>query len=345
MNSAESATVQADSIGRDQASRLRELFAPPKSREKETSEIRRPTPIIAITSGKGGVGKTNIAVNLCAALAQAGRRVTLVDADLGMANADVLCGISPSRRLHHALPISDGHVHGRLGTHPSAAIDLTSIGVRTSLGFTLVPGSVGVARMADLETGEQRALLRALSALEAQSEVVVLDTGAGISSGVLSFLGIADLVLVVATPEPTSITDAYALMKCVTHRFGGLKASSLRSAAPSLRLVVNQSRDQCEAERVHGRISRAAQGFLNLQVPFAGWIPRDGNLPEAVMARSAVILTAPRSPSAAAIRSLAGSLSLEWPAQTADQGCDGPSVFGLRLARLRRALQRRGIPA
>lgn len=300
----------------DQASRLRDLF---RTRSRDAHELlsqptsgqplRRRTPIFAITSGKGGVGKTNLAVGLCTALAPA-HGITLVDADLGMANADVLCGVSVHRRLHHALPAPDGPIHGRVGAHASGDADLASIRVPTPLGFSLVPGSVGVSRITQLAPAEQRALLRGLATIESRSDAVVIDTGAGISPGVFAFLDVADVVLVVATPEPTSIADAYALIKCYAAqpRIGATQSPS----AHRLRLVVNQAAGPEQGQVVHGRIARVCREFLGLDLPLAGVIHKDPKLVDAVMARTSVVSAAPASEAAAQIRQLAQSLAREW---------------------------------
>ncbi len=311
-------SIPAPAPTADQASRLRDLFraVQPGTSSNLPEQTSSSTPIIAITSGKGGVGKTNIAVNLATLLA-ASRRITLVDADLGMANADILCGVSPNRRLQHALPTSDGSVHGRMGTHPCGGVDLAAIGIETPLGFTLVPGSVGVARMADLAGPEQRQLVRGLEALEARSDALILDTGAGISAGVMAFLAAADLVLVVATPEPTSIADAYALIKCLSHRgIAHTPAGGIGWRVHSrISLVVNQCRDIEEAERVHARIAKVASEFLGLFIPFVGWVAKDPLLPEAVMARSPIVRHSPRSPAVAGLREIAAVLEKDWIAQ------------------------------
>lgn len=302
----------------DQASRLRELFRAPGT-QPATVPIKA-APVVAITSGKGGVGKTNLAVNLAAVLG-AKHRLSLVDADLGMANADILCGVTPTMRLQHALPLADGLVHGRTGSHPSTGTSLVSIGVKTPLGFTLVPGSVGVARMADLHAAEQRQLLRGLASLEARSDLVLLDTGAGISPGVLGFLGVADLVMVVVTPEPTSIADAYALIKCFSQRAEELPARERAGRGPTrIAMVVNQCRNEPEARAVHGRVKGVCERFLGLHVPLAGWVERDARLVDSVMARTPVVHYAPDCSAAKGIRRLAGVIESEWMPGTRAEG-------------------------
>lgn len=255
----------------DQASRLRALVAAHRA-EAPVRPARREgaASVIAIASGKGGVGKTTLAVNLCIALARRGTRVTLVDADLGMANADVMCGLTPSRRLEHALgPAADRHAR------------LADIAVDAPGGFRLVPGSVGVARMADLSADERDALLSALASLERESDLIVIDTGAGIGPAVLAMLRWADLGLVVATPDPASITDAYALMKCARQR-----PAQPGVTPPRLAIVINQAANPAEARAVHDRLAGCAHRFLGFRPDMLGWIPRDDTVARSVRQRS-----------------------------------------------------------
>lgn len=314
----------------DQAARLRELVALAAPAHAVGSSCS----IIAVTSGKGGVGKTNVSVNLAAALAARGLRVALVDADLGMANADMLCGVSPELRLHHALPNPDATVHGRIGAHASAGADLAAISVPTPLGFRFVPGSVGVARIADLPAAEQRALVRGLATLEQRHDVILIDTGAGMSDGVRSFLEVASVVLVVVTPEPPSIADAYALIKSL-----GRRSPAAALPPQDIRLVVNQVSEPAEGERVHGRMARVCREFLSLSLPLEGIIPHDPALRRAVMERRDVVRAEPDCPSARSLRLLAESLARRVGGPLAPP-LPATSVFGARLAVWRRAFSR-----
>lgn len=271
--------------GRDQASRLREMVrAFSQGSAKPTEPKPRRCPVLAITSGKGGVGKTTLAVNLSIALAQRGAKVTLVDADLGMANADVQCGLNPARRLEMAVAQD-----GSRRTLPELAIDAPG-------GFRLVPGSVGIARMAALSTTQQSDVIAQLSLVSATSDLIIIDTGAGISPGVLGFALSADLVLIAVTPEPTSIADAYAMTKCLR-----LWDPSLQ---PKLSLVVNQARSDDEAREVHARIDAVASRFLKQHVPLAGAIRSDSHIPDAVRARRPFMLDREDTPASRGVWSL-----------------------------------------
>jgi flagellar biosynthesis protein FlhG len=253
----------------DQASGLREL-----ARQK-----RRAT-VIAITSGKGGVGKSNIAVNLATQLASVGKEVVLLDADLGLANADVLCNID--------LPFNLAHVISRKKT-------LREVMVRTPGGFRLVGGASGLARMADLDELDRGRIVDALAELEQEADIILIDTGAGISPNVLSFTRAADHVLIVTTPEPTAITDAYAVIKVIS-RDGNCRRISL---------LVNQVTSPIEARLVHDRISRVARQFLGVSVFDGGHVVLDANVPACVRKRQPFMLASPHCPAAHCVAQLA----------------------------------------
>lgn len=277
----------------DQASRLRllvEQFERPQARTPSPAR-RFGVPVVAIASGKGGVGKTMLAVNLSIAMARLGARTTLVDADLGMANADVLCGLLPRRRLERAIGLrEDGAAVTPIG--------VDEIAVDAPGGFRLVPGAVGVARMTELAHEQRRHLMSALVELERASDLIIIDTSAGMGTDVTTFLSSGDLGLIVATPEPTSITDAYALIKCMAQRGGGGR----------LELVVNQAERRKDAMRVYHRIAGVAQRFLGEAIPLAGWIPRDARVGEAVRKRRPLLLTSRRSAPSRAVVHLAQRL-------------------------------------
>ncbi len=240
-----------------------------------TLQAARKARVVAIASGKGGVGKTNIAVNTAIALARRGLRVTLLDADLGTANADVLCGIMPSARLDHVLG------PGGLAVHDGARRSINDIVVDAPGGFKLVPGSAGIGRMADLNAGERRWLVSALVELAAQADVVLIDAAAGVGQGVTSLLHAADLSIVVTTPEPTAIADAYALIKCL------MMESDLppNTEDDRIALVVNQTREPLEAFATHARIAGVCERFLGLRLPLLGFVAQDVRVGEAVRAQ------------------------------------------------------------
>ena len=310
----------------DQATRLRALvegadgshllgssprFAPAfvdplqSDRQVQIRERRDDAPFtIAVASGKGGVGKTNITMNLAAVLASMGYRVTVLDADLGTANADVLCGLTPSARLDHVL--TPGGMACGDGAHRS----LRDILLDAPGGFRLLPGSAGISRMADLSAAERRRLFDELAEIDHDTDVLLIDTAAGVGRSVTAFLDAADICLVVATPEPTAITDAYALIKCASStemRSQNLPEHSAKIPRPLFRIIVNQAQDQQEARRVFTRLRAVSTRFLGVELALAGWIAQDVRVPEAVRARC---LFALRSPTSEASRNISAVAEL-----------------------------------
>lgn len=253
----------------DQAAHLRTMM---RSRHRAN--------VIAITSGKGGVGKSNVAVNLAIQFASAGRDVVLLDADLGLANADVLCNVD--------LPYNLSHVIARKK-------ELADVLVNAPGGFRLIGGASGLARMADLSDFDRQRLVNALGELETQADIILIDTGAGISPNVLSFTRAADHALVVTTPEPTAITDAYAVIKVISRDAGDRRLS----------LLVNQARNTQESQVVYDRIAKVARQFLSVDVYDAGHMPADENVPLAVRRRTPFVLGAPRCAASIAMGQLA----------------------------------------
>lgn len=333
-----------DSGPDDQATRLRALMEavdrghPPRAPRPEPIPEARPEPrqnpahiirhrtdlgprrarLIAFASGKGGVGKTNTCVNIAIALADMGKHATVVDADLGLANADVLCGLSPTKRLQHVVQgaeTSNGHLPSGAMRQAGAA-SMREIAIDAPGGFRLVPGAAGVARMAEL-THEQRVrLLGGLAELERDCDLVLVDTAAGLSRDVITFMQVADLGVVVASPEPTSITDAYALIKCtLTERQIAQRAHHLRAengahgVRPRLALLVNQVADEREAAAVHTRIAAACSRFLGYQLPLLGWIAQDAKVVAAVRKRRPFLLDSPRCRAADDTRRVAKALA------------------------------------
>jgi len=253
----------------DQASKLRELM--------RTGRTAR---TIAVTSGKGGVGKSNVALNLSILLSAGGNRVALVDADLGLANLDVLTNVVVRANLSHV--IAGSH------TLEQIIIDLPS-------GVQLVPGASGLAKLADLSEFQRAQLLRSLGRLEADNDVIVVDCSAGLGPDVMSFACGADHIMVLTTPEPTAITDGYAVVKAVAQRrYGG-----------HVSLLVNMVASRHEAKLTHQRIATVARQFLGQRIFDAGYVLVDPKVPEAVRKREPFVLAYPRCSASRCLAALA----------------------------------------
>lgn len=256
----------------DQADKLRRLMS--QARQTRT---------IAVSSGKGGVGKSNVALNLAILMSGAGNRVALVDADMGLANLDLLAGVDVRANISHVLAGSR--------RRSEVVMDLPC-------GIQFVPGASGVAKLADLSEFQRAALLKELAALEADNDVIVIDTGAGIGPDVLHLAGSADTVLVVTTPEPTAITDAYALIKVLTQR----------DYLGQMSVLVNFAPTRHEGRGTFQRISTVARQFLDVRVLDAGYVLNDPKVPEAVRRREPFVLAFPRCPASRCMAALATKL-------------------------------------
>jgi flagellar biosynthesis protein FlhG len=257
----------------DQASKLRRLMS---------SAPRTQT--IAISSGKGGVGKSNIALNLSILLSAAGSRVALVDADMGLANLDVLVDVNVRANLAHVIAGSK--------RMDEVVMDLPS-------GIQFVPGASGLAKMAHLSEFQRAQLVRELGSLEMENDVIIVDTGAGIGPDVLHFAAASDTVIVVTTPEPTAITDGYAFIKVLSQRgFTG-----------QISLLVNFAADRQEARLTYQRVSNVARQFLGIKVMDAGYVLNDPKVREAIRLRQPFVLTYPKCPASRCLSALAMRLS------------------------------------
>jgi flagellar biosynthesis protein FlhG len=258
--------------------------------------VVRPDPVqvVAVTGGKGGVGKTSVAVNLSAALAAQGKRVLLFDGDMGLANVDVLLGLAPRHTLEHVL---DGRC-----TLEEAVIE-------TPLGFRILPGASGVARLAGLSTPEHLGLVQAFSHLTAGIDVLVVDTAAGIADSVRQFCQAAQQVLVVLRDEPASLTDAYALIKLLNRNHGVRR----------FRILANMSPAPGAGEGLFRKLERVTTRFLDVVVEYAGEIPEDSFVRSAIREQRTVVKAYPSSPAARAFVRLARQVE-KWPLAQGPRG-------------------------
>lgn len=260
-----------ETVGRDQAAGLR------MDRSHRAWSL-------AVTSGKGGVGKTSLAVNLALASAQAGRRTCLVDGDLGLANVDVLLNLHPRHSLREVV---------------TKGMSLDEVTVRGPAGLEIIPAASGVEALANLGEASRQRLVDRLQSRASHADLTILDTGAGLSRTVLALTLAADEVLVVTTPEPTALTDAYAMMKVLTRR---------RPELP-LRLIVNLVDQAAQAQEVHGHVDRIVQRFLGRPIPLAGWVPRDACVERAVREQRPLMLYFPYARATEAIQGIAARLA------------------------------------
>jgi len=287
----------------DQANGLRELVE--RSRPSGT-----PLRVIAVTSGKGGVGKTHVSCNLALLAARTGRRTLVLDADLGLANADIVLGVEPHRHLGHLLE----------GSAPLQ--DVLAVGPE---GVHVLGASTGVQELTRLDDAQKLRLVTALDYIEDQFDLVIVDCGAGIGDNVLFFAGAAQEAILVVSPEPTSLTDAYATVKVLSQQ-GGVE---------HFQVVVNQVPSEAHGREVWERLTGVTDRFLGARVSYLGHIPRDENLQRALMAQRPLVQLFPRSPSARALQGLADKLLVRAPP---------PSLQG-GLKFLWQRLQREAAPA
>lgn len=266
---------------RDQAERLRTLVtdAGIGERGRETASKTR---VVSITSGKGGVGKTTLAVNLALAAQMSGLSTVIFDADLGLANIDIVLGLFPRFNLMHVLQ------------EEKTIGEILCVGPE---GLRLVAGGSGWAELANLTKPQLGRFIAGLAELDNTTDLILIDTGAGLADSVLGFLYASQEIIVVTTPEPTAITDAYAVIKLMSQQEG-----------KQIHVVVNRAQNQQEAEAVYGKIAATANRFLGIIPNFAGWVPEDSLATRAIISQQPILLKYPNSRVASAIRQLRGSL-------------------------------------
>ncbi|MEL6302930.1 MAG: MinD/ParA family protein [Pseudomonadota bacterium] len=251
-----------------------------QARQLQAAVSRKTTKVIAVTSGKGGVGKTNVSTNLAIAMAQRGRDVMLMDADLSLANVDVLLGLQPTCNLAH-LVRGEATLDDAIVTGPA--------------GVRIVPASSGDRTMADLPQASQAAIISAFSELDKQPDVLIVDTAAGLAENVARFAQAAQHALVVVCDEPASITDAYALIKVFSRDYGIRR----------FHVLSNMSRSRVDGRALFEKLMRVTDRFLDVVLVHAGTIPSDGYLRKSVQEQRAVVEAYPDSWSSKAFQQLA----------------------------------------
>lgn len=259
----------------DQASSLRKMSRPGL------------TKVIAVTGGKGGVGKTNITLNTAISMAKLGKRVMVLDADLGLANVDVMLGLRVSKNLSHVL---------------SGECTLDEVLVEGPYGIKIAPATSGTQSMTELTAAEHAGLIRAFSELRTPIDVLLVDTAAGISGMVLSFAKASQDVMLVVCNEPTSLTDAYALMKLLNRDYGVFR----------FKIVANMVKNVREGQELFAKLSKVTNRFLDVALELVATVPFDENIRQAVRKQKAIVEAYPNSPASIAVTNLAKT-ALTWP--------------------------------
>jgi flagellar biosynthesis protein FlhG len=292
----------------------KELSSPPLNHQAGALLVGCPK-VISVTSGKGGVGKTNVVANLAFAFTQLKKKVLVLDADLGLANIDVLLGLTPQYNIEHFF---------------NRKKSFSEILTKGPGGMSIIPASSGVVDLVNLDESQKIFLLNEIDHMSEGIDILLIDTGAGISPNVLYFNMAAQDSIVIATPEPTSITDAYALIKVMSTKF------KKRNFIMLINLVANGD----EAREVFKKISKVTERFLeSLSIDYLGFIPFDEKLPLAVKHQRPVLEIYPKAPSSKSFTELAKIIA-ERPLQNKDNGT--LQFFWKQLLQCRDRLDREG---
>lgn len=289
-------------IMEEQAQELRELMgnldSPAEKSEKTEKQNEHKTRIIAITSGKGGVGKTNMAVNMAIAYAQLGKKVILIDGDLGMANVNVLLNVVPQYNLMQVI--------NRQKTMSEIILD-------TEVGIKFIAGANGFSKIANLSLEELDYFAKQFAQL-GNADIIIIDTGAGIANNVLQFVAAADEVYVVTTPEPTAITDAYGMIKIIT--------TELNDRNINIKLLVNRVHSAEEGKKISDRIITIVGQFLNYKVDYIGFVYDDSVVSASVIRQKPFMVVNPTSKPAQCIKHIVGRIE-----KTDMSSSEGVSTF------------------
>ena len=275
----------------DQAANLRSLVAAPRPVDGPAGPLR----VIAVTSGKGGVGKTNISANLAVLAARAGKRVLVIDADLGLANVEIVFGLKP--RYH-------------MGDLINSSISIEDVMIDAPHGVKILPAGSGVQSLTQLSSEDKLRFIAALEPVQDKFDLVLVDSGAGIGDNVLFFVGAAQEAILVVSPEPTSLVDAYATVKVLSQKAG----------VRHFGVIINPVIDELPAREIFNKLTQVTSRFLSASVRHLGYIPRDENLHRAIMAQRPLVDAFPHSPASRALNVLADKLFNESAPPVLDGG-------------------------
>ena len=240
------------------------------------------TKVISVTSGKGGVGKTNIVANLGLSLGKKGKRVLIFDADLGLGNLDILLGLAPKYNLSHVIGGDKG---------------VADILIDFNDHLSILPASSGIDEFTRLTENQQLLILHELTSVLSAYDILIIDTGAGISSAVMYFNTIAEEIIIVVSPEPTSITDAYALMKVL----------SIKYAASKFKLLINQAKDASEAKMVFMQLRLVTDRFIKINLEYFGHIQQDNRIAISVKNQRPVVDMFPKTTASTCFHQIANN--------------------------------------
>ncbi|MDR0503709.1 MAG: MinD/ParA family protein [Treponema sp.] len=299
----------------DQAEKLREIMrqkkntaSPPAGAAKSgasakvSAKANEKMRIITVTSGKGGVGKTNLSVNMALAFARLGRKVIVMDADLGLANVNVMLNMIPKYNLYHVIKKQK---------------TIREILVETEYGISIVAGASGFSQIANLGEEDRKDFIGELDTLS-NADIIIIDTSAGVSSNVLDFIAAADDAVIITTPEPTAITDAYGIIKIIATEYDSLNMG--------LKLVVNRAKGAAQAKSVADRMINIAGQFLNLKVDYLGFIYDDISVQHAVLRQKPFMVVDPKCKASICVQHIVERMDRNKPGE--------PRGFGAMMRRL-----------
>lgn len=275
----------------DQAEELRDLMQEKNARERVERHQHR-TRVVVVTSGKGGVGKTNIATNMAIAYGYMGKKVVLIDADLGLANVNVIMNVVPQYNLYHVIKKQK---------------KMSDIIIDTNFGIKLIAGASGFSKIANLNEEERAAFIQELYSLS-ETDIIIIDTSAGVSKNVVSFVASADDVIVVTTAEPTAITDAYGMIKII--------ATEVDNRDMNLKMIVNRVNSAAEGRRISERMIQIAAQFLNLKLDYLGFIYDDTSVGASVLRQVPFLIHEPRGKASVCLRHIVAKLEKTEIAET-----------------------------